>query len=280
MKGLADNTRVAVDGLLANKLRSGLTMLGVVIGVAAVVALLSIGQGASASITERIESAGTNLLFVSPGSMNRGPVRGPMGSATTLTFNDADALADPANVPDASSVAPEFSSRAQIIVGNNNTNVSVTGVTPEYAEVLGLSMAEGEFVSDSNVNRRSTVAVLGSGVAEELFGGVDPLGSKIKIASTDASGRRLLVTVVGVLEEKGESMLSDPDSSVFVPITTAQNRLFDGRNARGEPIVSRINVAARSDDLTDAVSEQIDATLRGTHGLASTDDADFNVMSL
>ena len=279
-RALGDNVQVALDAMLANKLRSGLTMLGVIIGVAAVVALLSIGQGASSAITDRIESAGTNLMFVSPGSASHGPVRGASGSATTLTLADAEALADGANVPDASFVAPEYGSRAQVIFGDANDNVQVTGTTPEYADVYDLTVASGEFIDEKDVDRRATVVVLGSEVAADLFGGFDPVGRKVKVAPTAGNGNRVSMTVIGVLEPQGDSMLSDPDNAVIVPITTAQNRLFSGRNPLGEPIVTRISVAARSDEVADAAKSQIETTLLARHGMTDIDEADFHVLSM
>ncbi|MEA3342137.1 MAG: ABC transporter permease [Chloroflexota bacterium] len=277
---LLDNVRVALDGLVANKMRSALTMLGVVIGVAAVIALLAIGEGAQASITDQITSAGTNLLFVSPGAAsNRGPVQGASGSAVTLTYDDAEAIADPHNTPDAAVVAPVYGKSTQIIFGDTNVNGSVTGVTAEYQEAFELEVASGRFIDEKDVDKRANVAVLGYQTAQDLFGGFDPIGQKIKVALSGENGGRVSLTVVGVLEEEGDSMMSSTDDEVFAPISTAQTKIFDGRNERGELVVTRVVVVAASEEQTTAVQDQIEVLLRSRHDLNTDEDADFNVMN-
>jgi len=276
---LLENVRVALDGLLVNKMRSALTMLGVIIGVGAVIALMSVGEGAQVSITEQITSVGTNLLFVSPGATSMGGVRGTSGSATTLTYADAEAIADPRNVPDASVVAPQYGQSTQIIFGDTNINGSVTGVTAEYQEAFGLEVASGSFIAERDVDKRANVAVLGYQAAQDLFGGFDPIGQKIKVALSGENGGRVSLTVIGVLEEEGDSMMSSTDDAVFVPISTAQTKIFSGRNAQGELVVSQVSVVAVSDDQTAAVEDQIDALLRSRHDLDPDEDADFSVMN-
>jgi putative ABC transport system permease protein len=276
---LWENVRVALDGLVVNKMRSALTMLGVIIGVGAVIALMSIGEGAQASITEEITSIGTNLLFVSPGAFESGPVRGAAGSAKSLTYADAEAIADPLNVPDAVLVAPEFSQGTQVIFGDANINVSVLGTTDEYLGAYDVEVASGRFIEERDVDKRANVAVLGSETAEDLFGSFDPIGQKIKVALPGENGGRVSVTVVGVLEEKGDSMIGSVDDAVLVPITTAQTKIFEGRNALGEPIVTRVNVVAASEGQSEAVMEQIETLLRSRHAIAADEDADFSVMS-
>ena len=280
--GIADlweNVRVALDGLLVNKMRSVLTMLGVVIGVAAVIALLSIGEGVQASITDQIASVGTNLLTVMPGAISMGGVRGAAGSAATLTYDDAEAIADPGNVPDAAVVAPEFSRNAQIIFGDANINTSVTGTTAEYQSAFELEVARGRFIEEKDVSRRSNVAVLGYQAAQDLFGGFDPVGQKIRVAPTGANGGRVSLTVIGVLEEKGSAIMGSVDDAVLVPISTAQTKLFRGRNALGDLVVSRISVVAVSEDKTEAVGNQLDVLLRRRHDLDPDEEADFGVMN-
>ncbi len=276
---LLENVRVALDGLLVNKMRSALTMLGVIIGVGAVIALMSVGEGAQVSITEQITSVGTNLLFVSPGATSMGGVRGASGSATTLTYADAEAIADPRNVPDASVVAPQYGQSTQIIFGDTNINGSVTGVTAEYQEAFGLEVASGSFIAERDMDKRANVAVLGYQAAQDLFGGFDPIGQKIKVALSGENGGRVSLTVIGVLEEEGDSMMSSTDDAVFVPISTAQTKIFSGRNAQGELVVSQVSVVAVSDDQTAAVEDQIDALLRSRHDLDPDEDADFSVMN-
>jgi putative ABC transport system permease protein len=276
---LWENVRVALDGLVVNKMRSALTMLGVIIGVGAVIALMSIGEGAQATITEEITSVGTNLLFVSPGAFEGGPVRGAAGSARSLIYADAEAIADPLNVPDAVLVAPVFSQNTQVIFGDANVNVSVLGTTGAYLEAFEVEVASGRFIEERDVDKRANVAVLGYDTAGDLFGSFDPIGQKIKVALPGGNGGRVSVTVVGVLGEKGDSTVGNLDDSVIVPITTAQTKIFEGRNGLGEPIVTRINVVAASEDQSDAVTDQIETLLRSRHEIADDEEADFSVMS-
>ncbi len=274
-----ENVRVALDGLLVNKLRSSLTMLGIVIGVGAVIALMSIGQGAQASITEQITSIGTNLLIVMPGRIEgEGGVRGASGSAANLTYEDAQAIADPRNVPDARFVAPTFGRSTQVIFGAANVNASVTGVTAECLAAFNLKVARGRFIEAGDVEKRASVAVLGHQAAQDLFGGFDPLGQKIKVVLPGGVGQ-VSLTVVGVLEEKGSSMITSADDTVFVPISVAQTRLFNGRNPQGELVVGRVNVVAISEDKATAVQDEIATLLRRRHGLAPGEDADFSVVN-
>jgi putative ABC transport system permease protein len=276
---LLENVRVALDGLVVNKMRSALTMLGIVIGVGAVIALMSIGEGAQAAITGEINSIGSNLLFVRPGAANYGgAVEGAAGSATTLTYKDAEAIADSGNVPDAAVVAPEFTQSTQIIFGDTNINAQVSGTTAAYPSAYELEVVRGRFIDEKDVTGRSNVAVLGYQAARDLFGGFDPVDQKIKVA-LPGDGARVSLTVVGVLEEKGDSMMTSADDQVFVPITTAQTRIFNGRNPLGEPIVTGVTAVAASEDQTEAVENQIDALLRDRHDIGPDEDADFMVMN-
>ncbi|MBM3180663.1 MAG: FtsX-like permease family protein [Chloroflexi bacterium] len=269
----------AWNGLNANKLRAGLTMLGVIIGVAAVIALLSIGQGVQASITGSISGAGSNLLFVAPGAYQFGGVQSPSGSAASLTYADAQAIADPRNVPDAAIVAPEFTMQTQVIFGSANINTKVTGVNTEYLSAFGLEIARGRFISESDVSGRGTVAVLGSDAARDLFGGFDPIGQKIKISIPGAEGGRISLTVVGILSPQGGSRFSDPDNAILVPITTAQTKIFDGRNAQGESIVTSVNVVVADEERVDEITDQINALLLRRHGFNADEEGDFSVVS-
>ena len=277
---ISENLTVALDGLTVNKMRSALTMLGVIIGVAAVIALMSIGEGAQAAITGEISSAGSNLLFVAPGSVNmHGGVQGASGGATTLTSDDAETIADPRNVPDAALVAPEFSQNTQIVFGNANLNAKVAGVTPEYLEAFNLEVARGRFVETRDLNGRSMVAVLGHDAAQDLFGGFDPLGQKIKVTIPGSASGRVSLTVVGVLAEKGGSRMTSPDDTVMVPVATAQTKIFNGRNGLGEPVVSSIYVVAASEERADAAMDQIETLLLRRHGFDPDEDGDFTVLS-
>lgn len=267
----------AWHGLNANKVRSGLTMLGVIIGVASVIALLSIGQGVQQSITGSITGAGSNLLFVAPGSFQMGGVEAPSGSSASLTYADAQAIADPRNVPDASIVAPEFTGNTQVIFGSANINTKVTGATSEYLAAFGMEVDRGRFITEGDVNGRGTVAVLGSTAAKDLFGGFDPIGQKIKVSMP--RGARVSLTVVGILSPQGGSRFSDPDNAVIVPITTAQTKIFDGRNAQGESLVTSANVVVANEERVDEITDQINTLLLRRHGFKPDEEGDFSVVS-
>ena len=273
---LLENIRVALDGLLSNKLRSALTMLGVIIGVGAVIALMSVGEGAQAQITDQISSAGTNLLVVMP--MTTGRVGGGGSSTGSLTMDDVEALVAPSGVPDAALIVPQYSVNGQIIYGGNNFSVSSVGTTPDYLALNSLALAEGDFVSARDIDKRATVIVLGAQVAQDLFGDFNPVGQKLKIANV-AGTQKTSFTVIGVLEEQGGSMLADADNSVFVPISTAQTKLANARNALGKLTVSRIDVMAASQSQVDAAYNQIQAVLNEQHGIGPLDDAAFRIIN-
>jgi putative ABC transport system permease protein len=280
MTDLIENVRVAWDGLTANKMRSTLTMLGVIIGVGAVISLLSIGEGAQTAITEQVTSIGSNLLFVTPGAYKRGPVQEQGGSANTLTWADAEAIAAPGSVPDAVIAAPEFTQNTQVVFGNANINIKVSGVTPQYVNISKLHVARGRFIEEKDVNGRSSVAVLGCQAAHDLFGGFDPLGQKIKVTIPGGNGGRVSLTVVGVMAEYGDSQLVKLDDMVLAPITTAQTKIFDGRNGQGELLVTMITVMATSEARIGAAQSQINTLLLRRHNIGPSEAADFSVMSL
>jgi putative ABC transport system permease protein len=262
--------RTALTAVTSNKMRSSLTVLGVIIGVTSVISLMSIGRGSQAAITANIESLGTNLLFVSAGATTEGGVRGAMGSAATLTMEDAEALVDPYLAPSVAAVAPQVQTFAQIVVGGENAYAQVLGVTPEYESVRNVPVAEGVFISSYDVDRRSLVVVLGSNIAETLFGETSALGQTVKI-----SGRQF--TVVGVLQSKGSTGFGSTDDMIIAPITTVQYRLSSQRTAGGEQSVQTINVQVVSASETDAAIAQITAILRERHNITSEDD--FTVTS-
>ena len=263
--------RTASGALVANKMRSSLTVLGVIIGVTAVISLMSIGRGSQAAITSRIESLGTNLLFVRPGASTEAGARGAQGSAVSLTLEDAEALVSPSLAPSVAGVAPEVQTFAQVIAGRNNTRTQVLGVTPEYQFVRNFPVAEGNFISTSNVQSRSMVVVLGSNVAETLFGQMSAVGQSIKISG-------LQFKVIGVLKSKGGTGFGMTDDVVLAPITTVQARLFRQRTAAGAQSVQTINVQAVSAKETDNAIQQISAILRQRHRIVVGED-DFTVTS-
>ncbi len=262
---------VALRGLQANKLRSSLTILGVLIGVAAVVSLMSIGQGVQASINQSISSLGTNLIYVRPGSTVESGVRTAQGSAVTLTMEDAAALADPVSAPAVALVSPQQNTFGQLIAGGQNTAAQVYGVTPEFQDISRMEMADGEFISERDILAKSRVLVLGSTVATTLFPDASPVGQSIRVNNQPFK-------VVGVLKSKGGTGFGSQDEMVIAPITTVQTRLSRGRTASGASSVQVINVQATSDKDVEAAKEQIATILRERHRIVGDDD--FTVTSL
>ena len=267
---LLTTLRTALLSMGANKLRAGLTLLGIVIGVAAVISLMSIGRGAQQSITQRIESLGTNLLFVQPGAASLGGVSSGLGSAPTLTLEDANAMLDPVFAPSVAAVAPELRSRGQVVAGRENTSTQVVGVTPEYTLVRNVPVASGQFIARGHVDNRSEVVVLGSGVSETLFGFRDPVGQTVRI-----NGRRF--EVIGVLESQGGGASGIFDDQVLVPITTAYYRLGAQRTPQGGVAVQTISVQVGDGDAMDQAVQEIATVLRLRHRI--TDEDDFTINS-
>ena len=253
--------RIAVRALRVHKLRSLLTMLGIIIGVGAVVAMVSVGQGATAQVTQRIASLGSNVLQVFPGSSSSGGVRGGAGSTSSLTLDDARAIA-PA-CPDVAAVAPIVSRNAQVVYGNQNWFTNVTGTSPEYLEVRSWEITQGEMFTDDDVDAGTKVCVLGQTVVDNLFPDEDPVGAIVRI-------RNVPFTVVGVLTVKG----SDQDDIILIPVVTAMRRLT------GRTGVNRIMVSAVSQKRSDAAQEQVTELLRGRHNIRPDEEDDFNVRNM
>ena len=263
-----ESARIALRSLSANKLRSGLTMLGIIIGVMAVVTMLSIGRGAQAAITNQINSIGTNLLFVRPGATQTGGVRTAEGSAATLTMEDGQALI---GLPGIISVAPEVDSFGQAVYLGNNANGRILGVTPEYVDALNASVADGDFISASNVTARSSVAVIGSQIAQTLFDTAEPVGQTIRINNQP-------FRVIGVMQSKGGTGFLNQDTQIFVPITTAMSRLSRGGDRfRGGNSVQVLNVKTTDTSVQDQVVQEISDVLRERHHVQFQDD--FNIQS-
>jgi putative ABC transport system permease protein len=259
----------ALESLNANKLRSMLTVLGIVIGVAAVIAMLSIGRGAEASITSRIESMGTNQIYVTPGSTTESGVQSAAGTAGTLTLDDADALASLENVEAVASITNSF---VQVVYQGQNTRTRLMGVTPGYETVGSLTLEDGEFISDSDQNARSLVVVLGNSVAEDLFGGTGGVvGQKVRLNGQTYK-------VIGVLASKGTSGLMNQDDQVFIPLSTALYRLVGGMRFRGSSVISEIIIKASSSKVVDQVVTSVTETMRELHGTVEGAD-DFTVTS-
>ena len=247
----------ALMSLGANKLRAGLTLLGIVIGVAAFVTLMAIGRGAQQSITSNIESLGSNLLFVTP--------LPTIDGTSSLTLEDAEALVDPVFAPAVVQVAPEISSFGFIVAGRVSTGGEILGVTPSYESVRLFPVASGQFISRMHVDNRSTVAVLGSQVSETLFGLRDPVGQTIRINDRQ-------FTVIGVLESKGGSAFGSQDYQVLTPITTAYYRLSSQRTTQGSITVQTITVQVTDADLMDAAQRQVETILHLRHRITAEND--------
>ena len=257
--------RIAFRALARNKARAALTMLGVIIGVAAVIAMVSIGQGAQASVNAQIESIGTNLLFVVAGAANTGGVRS--GTADlgrrTLTIDDVNAIK--LEVPTVAKVSPVVSTRSQIVFGNENWNTSVQGVSDQFQDIRKWQIQDGVFISDTDVQTEARVIVLGQTVANNLFSGLDPVGQSVRVMN-------LPFRVVGVMGTKGQDAQGrDQDDIVFAPYTTVQKKLL------AITYVQSAYVSAISADATYTAQQQISALLRQRHKLAPNEDDDFFV---
>ncbi|HMN27070.1 MAG TPA: ABC transporter permease [Caldilineaceae bacterium] len=257
--------RVAVESVMVNKLRASLTMLGVIIGVAAVLLTVGIGSGAGASIASSTESRGTNLLTVSAGS--RGSTSG-----SALTLADAEALSDPLYFPALKLVAPYYNSNATLTRGESEGSYQVLGTTSEYATVRNLAIDSGSFFTADQMAETAKVVVLGATVASDLFGGQNPVGQTVRI--DDA-----LVEVVGVLTSSGSAGFGSSDSQVYLPIELALGRLFNVNRIRGSYAISGISIQVASQELLDSAELQIEQLLRLRHGLGVDDDNDFRIAS-
>ena len=261
---------VAVESIMAHKLRAALTMLGIIIGVTAVLTTLGIGRGASASITGEIASQGTTMLTISPGAASSGGVTGASGSARTLTVADAEALADPTLHPDVVLVVPQYNGTAQLVVGSNNVQEQIVGTVEGYAEIRNLEIGSGRFLSAEDVTEQQRVAVLGADIAQDLFGRVDVVGEAVRINGEPFQ-------VIGVLTASGGDGFGSSDNQTFVPIGVAQGRLFNAPRYRGDLTVSQILVDAAAEEQVEAAERQVEQTLRLRHGLAIDAENDFNI---
>ena len=271
---LTETLEIALSSLTANKLRTLLTALGIIIGVAAVVALMAIGRGSQDSITTAITANGANLLTVRGGASNAGGIGGQVGSAQSLTTDDAKLLSDPQSVPDATLVSPEYNGNGQIVAGSQNTNARITGATASYLEIHNLHIAEGDFIGDDQVSSMANVAVLGANVATALFPDGDALGQSLRI-------NRQSFKVSGVLEAQGGGGFGSMDDGLIVPLSTAQRKLFGGRAIQGgAALVSTIVVQARDQDSVTKALDEITQTLRDHHNLPANGSADdFSVIN-
>jgi len=259
---LRDSIEVAIEGLVANKMRAVLTMLGVIIGVGAVITMLAIGQGAKEQMMQRIQSMGTNVLMVFAGQSRTGAVRGGFGSMTSLTLEDCDAMAK--KCPSVIAAVPEVRQNAQVKYRNQNTNTTIFGTLPKYPSVRDFHIQEGRFFNDREVNGSQKVAVMCQTTVTDLFGAVSPVGKAITI-----KGNRF--KVIGLMVPKGSGGFGDPDDQIFIPVTTAMRRVFGVQNIRS------ISVQAKSMALMDQATEEVTQLLRKRHKLTENDEDDFRI---
>ncbi len=269
MMGLLETAKISLRSLWANKMRSGLAILGVIIGVGAVIAMIAVGRGASLQIESHISSMGSNILIIVPGTTTSGGVRMGAGTQQSLSLDDAIAIEKECSA--VSRVSPELSGVAQVVYGNRNWSTGVIGTTEGMMDVHNWSVSSGRFLTDQDVRSSTKVAVIGETVAYELFGNANPVGEIIRI-------KKVPFQVVGVLAPKGQSAFgSDQDDVIFVPVTTAQKRLFGTPFPR---MVRRISVKARDAESIYLAQEQITALLRQRHRIGPNQDDDFTVRNL
>ena len=261
----ADLFKETIWSLSANKVRSGLTILGIVIGIASVIAMVAIGQGAQNSIAKNIEAIGSNLIVVSPGSQRVGGINQGFGSAQSLTVEDANAIKNEISNIDA--VAPAITKRSQITAKGNNTNTQILGTTGDYLKVRNVTIDSGSFFNDQQMKTSAKVAVIGPTTRDDLFGtGVDPVGQTIRINKMD-------FMVIGMTAVKGGSGFSNQDDVVYVPLATAQHYLS------GNEYLSNISIAATDQNSMTAVQDQITTLLLSRHKISDPTQADFSIMN-
>jgi putative ABC transport system permease protein len=261
---ISESFLTAFDSIFANKLRSVLTMLGVIIGVAAVIALLSIGNGISEDITGQLNSIGTNLIFISTDFDNSNGYQ-------ALSLADVAALSDPLSAPDLGEVAAIVQGNQNVLFGGESVQTTVAGITANYLQVNNLDEFQvGDGLTGNDLATNARVAVLGAGIATDFFGEGFPVGQAVKINGVSYE-------VVGVLTESGGGITGDTDDNVYIPLTTAQSRLYPERTRSGEKAVSSIRVEAASAEQVDAAIEQITETLRDQHGIVYAADDDFTI---
>lgn len=258
---IAETVRTAWRSLTSNRLRTALTGLGMVIGVAAVVSVLSVGEGAQSQVEGRIRALGSNLLTVRPESARSGAVRS--GSVQTLTLGDAESLRQ---IPGVAFVSPEVSGNAQIRFREQNRSASIVGVMPEYLQVRALEIGQGLGITDLDVRERQRVAVIGTTIARDLFQGDSPLGQRMQI-------RGIAFRVIGVLAEKGDSGFASPDEMVLVPISTHMGSLF------GQTHLGSIGIAVATEPEMNMVQAAAEQLLRLRHKLRDDQENDFQIRS-
>jgi putative ABC transport system permease protein len=271
MRNILPAVRIALRALRVNKLRAALTMLGIIIGVGAVIATVAIGSGAEQRIADQIKSIGSNMMIIMPGSTTSGGMRAGMGSVLTLSEDDSRAIA--AEMPSVQSVAPSMRGTAQVVFGNQNWSTIIQGVTPEYLDVREWGLEAGRMFGQEDLDGATKVVVLGRTVVENLFGDGDPLDEIIRI-------KKVPFTVVGVLSYKGQSAWGqDQDDVVLIPLSTAKTKVLGVSQANAR-MVGTIAVKVRSGDSMKEAEQQIGDLLRQRHRLQAWQDSDFSVRNL
>jgi putative ABC transport system permease protein len=254
-------------GIIAHKLRSFLTILGIVIGVGAVIALMSIGKGVEAQVISSIQGLGTNLIFVQPGFINAQGVRSQ--TANNLTLEDAETIAsDIEHVQSTSAASMNF---VQAVVGSNNTRSRVNGITPAYQDNLSMVISIGNPISDFDYRSANKVAIIGPNVADTLFPGVNPVGQKMRLGN-------FMFQVIGVLEKKGSSF-SSTDDAIVIPLTTMWQTISKGRTTQGRNIVDSIYIQVTDQKYTAIVLDDVTNLLRNRHRIPQGQDNDFTATS-
>jgi putative ABC transport system permease protein len=262
---IVDLLKETSSSLSSNKVRSGLTMLGIIIGIASVITMVAIGQGAQSSISARIQAIGSNLIIVSPGAQRTGGISAGQGSSQSLTLDDATAIGN--EVSGISAVAPEDSHRYQVTAKGNNTNTQITGTVPSYTDVRNVSIDTGMFLTEYQQQTSAKVAVIGPTVRDDLFGvGVEAIGQTIRIKNIDFQ-------VIGVTLSKGGTGFNNADDAIYVPITTAQHYLS------GSAYVTTIGISAASPTIIPTVQQDVTDLLLQRHGITDSTAADFSIMN-
>jgi putative ABC transport system permease protein len=255
---------IALRALRRNKLRSSLTALGIIIGVASVVAMVAVGNGAQARITNEVSALGQNLLTVFAGSRKSGGVSSGLGTASAMTLGDADAIAR--EITDVTAVSPEDSTSAQAIANGHNWSTTIAGESADYLKIRDWKLAAGSMFADRDVRSAAKVAVIGSKTAHELFGPLNPIGQTVRV-------KNIPFIIIGLLETKGASMGQNQDDKIIIPYTTAMKRVT------GDKYLRSVNTQIRSADRMEIAQQQITSLLRQRHRLTAARDDDFNIFN-
>jgi len=267
-----ESMRIAMRALAANKLRSILTMLGIIIGVGSVIALMSIGRGAQKYVTDQFAGLGSNLLFIAPGQVNDGPPQ-ERKNVKLLTVHDMQAIGDRSNVPDVKAVAAEFSAQAAVTRGKKNLQAMVHATLPSYPNVINWEIGQGSFLTQNDFDGHARVVVLGADAYTKLFDPSEyPLDQVVQI-------NNLPFRVIGIMAKRGGGLGGNQDEGIFVPLTTAQDRLFKQKTVSGDYQVNVIYASVVSEDRTAAATDEITAVMRERRKIAYLSGDDFSIIS-